>query len=47
MECGGGKFVRLWGCDDYSWWWVKELEFGVKWLIILAPTKIDKMVKRF
>ena len=17
------------GCDDYSWWWVKELEFGV------------------
>ena len=38
---GGGKFVRWWGdgvggcavvcggCDDYSWWWVKELEFGV------------------
>ena len=26
---------------------VKVLEFGVECLIILAPTKIDKMVKRF
>ncbi|WP_141082927.1 hypothetical protein [Campylobacter lanienae] len=37
---GGVKFVWLalvverWGSDDYSWWWFKELEFGVryKWL---------------
>lgn len=27
--CGGVKFVRLWGSDDYSWVVVKELEFGV------------------
>ena len=25
----GGCAVVCGGCDDYSWWWVKELEFGV------------------
>ena len=31
VVCGGVKFVRLWGSDDYAWVVVKELEFGVRY----------------